>query len=76
MDADSIKIKHDVKSRITISSIGAVSGEGTRTHVQVLANSLVATILIYIHWFKIQQKTASGACWPWGVDLLTVGIVW
>jgi uncharacterized membrane protein len=39
------KVKHDVKSRLTISSTGARGGEGARTAVQVFANSLVASVL-------------------------------
>jgi uncharacterized membrane protein len=43
------KIKHDVKSRLTLSSTG---GEGARTHIQVLANSGVASVLVLLQLWR------------------------
>lgn len=40
------KYKHEIKKGLTVSS---ESGEGPRNHVQVLANSLIASILIVLH---------------------------
>jgi uncharacterized membrane protein len=74
--ADFSWIKHDVKSRLTLSSSGSSGGEGARTHIQVLANSAVASVLILLHYYKTQIREASSTCWPYGIDLLTVGIVW
>ncbi|KAI9757171.1 MAG: hypothetical protein M4579_003561 [Chaenotheca gracillima] len=74
------KIKHEVKQHLTLSSDGAQGGEGARTHVQVLANSLTASVLILLHAAQLRQQSKSGAnehasCWPYGGDLLVVGIV-
>ncbi|KAI9686209.1 MAG: hypothetical protein M1822_003864 [Bathelium mastoideum] len=69
------KVKHDVKARLTHSASGAAGGEGPRTHVQVLANSLVATILIALHTWKLAREPGRDACWPHGHDVLVVGIV-
>lgn len=73
------KVKHDVKSRLTHSSSGASGGEGARTHIQVLANSIVASILILLHYRKLAEKDraypAREHCWPYGEDVLVVGVV-
>ena len=76
-----MQVKHDVKVRLTHSSTGS-PGEGPRTHVQVLANSLVASILILLHtWqtYTAERHTTlqadRAACWPRGSDVLVVGIV-
>jgi len=71
------KVKHDVKARLTHSSTGAPGGsEGARTHVQVFANSIVASILILAHAYT---KDRVPVCWTgksWTPsDLLVVGIV-
>jgi uncharacterized protein (TIGR00297 family) len=65
------KVKHDVKSRLTLSSSGSPGGEGPRTSIQVLANSGVASLLILLSVWKGR----GGECWPYGGDLLLVGIV-
>ena len=71
------KVKKDVKARLTLSSGGGgEGGEGKRTHVQVLANTVVATVLIGLHTWKIWKGQGGGRCWPWGGDLEVVGIVW
>jgi len=73
------KVKHDVKAHLTQSSSGGSGGEGARTHVQVLANSVVASVLILAHYLQLRARESSGSasqqCWPYGGDLLVVGIV-
>lgn len=70
------KVKHDVKARLTQSSSGASGGEGARTHVQVLANSLVASILILLHVYQLSRSSPSKTeCWSPATDLPVVGIV-
>ena len=45
--------------------------------MQVLANSVVATILIVLHYRKLSLSNESNgnSCYPYGSDLLVVGIV-
>ncbi|KAF6230908.1 hypothetical protein HO173_010816 [Letharia columbiana] len=73
------KVKYDVKARLTLSSTGASGGEGARTHIQVLANSVVASILILLHYRQLNTRgkhdASGGECWAYGSDLLVVGIV-
>ncbi|PGH18464.1 hypothetical protein AJ79_00534 [Helicocarpus griseus UAMH5409] len=70
------KIKHDVKSRLTVSSSGSAGGEGPRTHVQVLANSVVASILILLDAWRLYQNPSESYCFlPHGRDIFMVGIV-
>ncbi|KAL8809460.1 MAG: hypothetical protein Q9223_006949 [Gallowayella weberi] len=73
------KVKHDVKARLTLSSSGSSGGESQRTHIQVLANSAVASVLILLHYRQLlardKSRTAGEACWPYGEDLLVIGIV-
>ncbi|KAJ9293250.1 hypothetical protein DTO271G3_7973 [Paecilomyces variotii] len=70
------KVKHDIKSQLTISSTGSSGGEGPRTHIQVLANSIIASILTQLH---SRQLAISGRdCFSKGThaaDLLMVGVV-
>ena len=72
-------MKHNVKAHLTISSTGSMGGEGPRTHIQVLANSVVASILILLHYQQLLARAKIGdagpGCWPFGEDLLVVGIV-
>jgi Integral membrane protein DUF92 len=68
------QVKHDVKARLTLSASGASGGEGARTHVQVLANSAVASVLILLHVWQL-SKSGVEECWGWKGDLLVVGIV-
>ena len=74
-----VKVKHDVKARLTLSSSGASGGEGSRTHIQVLANSVVASVLILLHYRQLLAReksiVPSQDCWPYGEDLLVIGIV-
>ena len=69
------KVKHDVKARLTLSSSGSPGGEGARTHVQVLANSGVATLLVLLSVLKFRAVSEKEACLGYGDDLLIVGIV-
>ncbi|CAI6240227.1 unnamed protein product [Periconia digitata] len=72
------KIKHDVKAKLTQSATGASGGEGPRNHIQVLANSLVASILILLHAWQLKKETSlseKDSCWPRGSHVLVVGIV-
>ncbi|KAL8690010.1 MAG: hypothetical protein Q9218_004443 [Villophora microphyllina] len=73
------KVKHDVKARLTLSSSGSAGGESRRTHIQVLANSLVASILILLHYRQLlardNGRDTSQGCWPYGSDLTVIGIV-
>ncbi|KAH8820861.1 integral membrane protein DUF92 [Xylogone sp. PMI_703] len=73
------KVKHDVKARLTLSASGSSGGEGARTHVQVLANSAVASVLSILHAYQLRQRERSGdslqECYSRPGDLLIVGIV-
>ncbi len=60
---------------MTLTSSGASGGEAPRNHNQVLANSCVASILILLHARRLSAQFSQGECWPWGGDLLVVGIV-
>src|SRR5699024_2122067 len=72
------QVKHDVKARLTLSATGTVgSAEDQRTHIQGLANSIVATVLIVLHarllgsgdsFFSFGRQTPAA-------DVLVVGIV-
>lgn len=79
-------IKEDVKSRLTVPSRGTSGGEGPRTHVQVLANSLMASVLTVLHARQLNTRAAAYAdtnapnpegslCFSWGGDLLVIGII-
>ncbi|KAK9486152.1 integral membrane protein DUF92-domain-containing protein [Lipomyces starkeyi] len=57
------KVKANIKRNLT-----AGGGEGPRNEIQVMANSLPATILILIHFF-----TKTTKCW--NSDVLAVGII-
>ena len=67
-------MKHDIKANLTLSSTGSSGGEGPRTQTQVLANSVVASLLIL---YQIYGTNADLKCLPLGgTDLvLTAGIV-
>ncbi|KAI2602905.1 integral membrane protein DUF92-domain-containing protein [Hypoxylon fragiforme] len=79
------KIKANVKAGLTLSSQGSGGGEGPRTHVQVLANSLMASILSLLHAYQLhlrreavlsQKQIPDGSfCYSWGGDLLVIGII-
>ncbi|KAF2869742.1 integral membrane protein DUF92-domain-containing protein [Massariosphaeria phaeospora] len=72
------KVKHDIKAKLTQSATGATGGEGARNHVQVLANSLTASILILLDTWKLAREGSysnEDSCWRRGSDVLVVGIV-
>ncbi|KAF4220689.1 hypothetical protein CNMCM8980_001644 [Aspergillus fumigatiaffinis] len=73
------KVKHEVKSRLTLSATGAEGGEAQRTHIQVLANSVVATVLVLLHtWVLVRDAKEEEECFSLGRragDVLVVGIV-
>ncbi|KAL4981008.1 integral membrane protein DUF92-domain-containing protein [Aspergillus desertorum] len=75
------KVKQDIKAQLTLSATGSHGGEGARTHVQVLANSIVATVLSLAHAWVLRNNKAGGPtteCFSSGrhaADLLVVGIV-
>ena len=67
-------------------SRGTSGGEGPRNHVQVLANSLTASIFSLLHTYQLhlrQQALAAAPrdpglgslCFSWGGDLLVIGII-
>lgn len=68
-----------MKATLTLASSGASGGEGPRSHIQVLANSAVASALILLHYRQLQIRgrhdKADDECWAYGSDLLVVGIV-
>ncbi|KAI9641965.1 hypothetical protein NHQ30_009834 [Ciborinia camelliae] len=74
------KIKHDVKAKLTMQSNGTSGGEEARTHMQVLSNSAVASVLTLMHAYQIYKRgnesgSSKEACYTWGGDLLVVGII-
>ncbi|KAM3503482.1 hypothetical protein MY11210_008696 [Beauveria gryllotalpidicola] len=80
------KIKKDIKAKLTLSATGASGAEGPRTHVQVFANSLVASVFSILHARQLRQRAAAYAdpiaanpsgsmCYSYGGDLLVVGII-
>lgn len=77
-------IKKDVKASLTVSATGSSGGEGPRTHVQVLANSLMGSILTLLHAYQLRKRrdaVVAGEfpqgtfCYSWGGDLLVIGII-
>ncbi|KAL4806277.1 integral membrane protein DUF92-domain-containing protein [Aspergillus unguis] len=73
------KVKHDIKAQLTLSATGSHGGEGARTHIQVLANSIVASVLCLAHAWALKNKSSDGnGCFSTGRsadDLLVVGII-
>ncbi|KAL6706468.1 hypothetical protein ACN47E_005407 [Coniothyrium glycines] len=72
------KVKHDIKAKLTQSAAGSAGGEGSRNHIQVIANSGVASILILLHLWQLRRYGSydnSDLCWKQGSDPLVVGIV-
>ncbi|KAL1839339.1 hypothetical protein VTJ49DRAFT_1635 [Mycothermus thermophilus] len=78
-------VKEQVKASLTLKSGGSSGGEGPRTHVQVFANSLVASILSLLHAYQLRLREQAllsspasdlgSLCFAWGGDLLVVGII-
>lgn len=82
-----LQVKENVKARLTIkASGGSPGGEGPRNHVQVLANSLTASLLTLLHANQLRARqqallaaphdeSAGSICFSWGGDLLVIGII-
>ncbi|KNB02180.1 hypothetical protein FOXG_05183 [Fusarium oxysporum f. sp. lycopersici 4287] len=81
-----LQIKEGIKANYTLRSKGTSGGEGPRTHVQVLANSSMASVLSVLHANQLRKREAAFAdpntpdptgslCFSWGGDLLVVGII-
>ncbi|AEO62273.1 8fd6427a-6aff-44f2-843f-de717a93ec0e [Thermothielavioides terrestris] len=82
-------VKENVKAGLTLKAGGTSGGEGPRTHVQVLANSLTASIFSLLHAYQLRSReqsllasaaagsagSAGSLCFSWGGDLLVVGII-
>ena len=78
------QVKERVKATLTVHARGTSGGEGPRTHVQVFANSLTATLLALLHTYHLGRDAAaasSPSCFSCGsgsgggADLLVVGII-
>ncbi|KAI1656005.1 integral membrane protein DUF92-domain-containing protein [Daldinia decipiens] len=79
------KIKANVKSGLTLHSRGSAGGEGPRTHIQVLANSLMASILTLMHAYQLRARRDTvvthreipegSFCYRWRGDVLVLGII-
>ncbi|KAJ4367646.1 hypothetical protein N0V83_007231 [Neocucurbitaria cava] len=72
------KVKHDIKAKLTQSATGAAGGEGSRNHIQVIANSGIASVLILLHYLQLRKEgryDKEDLCWSRGSDALVVGIV-
>jgi hypothetical protein len=72
------QVKHDIKAKLTQSATGSSGGEGARNHVQVIANSGVASVLILLHFCQLKKEgryNDKDLCWHKGSDALIVGVV-
>ncbi|KAF2832925.1 hypothetical protein CC86DRAFT_337927 [Ophiobolus disseminans] len=73
------KVKHDIKTKLTQSATGVSGGEGSRNHIQVIANSGVASVLILLHYWHLKRSGrydySADLCWERRNDVLVVGIV-
>ncbi|KAF3924607.1 hypothetical protein AA313_de0201680 [Arthrobotrys entomopaga] len=55
------KYKHSVKETLTLSSTNSGGGSSaTRTHIQVLSNSICASVLILAHYMLIRDDITAG----------------
>lgn len=70
-------VKQDFKATLTLSSTAAAGGEGPRTHVQVFANSLTASILTLLHAYQLSKRPDSSpaSCFAYPGDPLVIGII-
>lgn len=71
-------MKHAVKANLTLSATGSEGGEEQRTHNQVLANSIVASVLVLAHSYVLRDVPENERCFSFGknpADILAVGIV-
>lgn len=67
-----------MKARLTQSATGASGGEGARNHVQVIANSGIASVLILLHYWQLSKEgrfANNDLCFHKKSDVLVVGIV-
>ena len=80
----SLQVKENVKAGLTLKSGGYSAVEGPRSHVQVFANSLTASILSLLHAYQLRSRQqallaspdeAGSLCFAWGGDLLVIGII-
>jgi uncharacterized membrane protein len=73
------QVKHDIKANLTQSAIGASGGEGARNHIQVIANSGVASVLILLHYWQLRASGrydySKDLCWERRSDALVVGAI-
>ncbi|KAL2159120.1 hypothetical protein VTH06DRAFT_2879 [Thermothelomyces fergusii] len=78
-------VKESVKANLTLKAGGTSGGEGPRTHVQVFANSLTASIFSLLHAYQLRSRQrallnspsgdSGSLCFAWGGDLLVIGII-
>ncbi|KAK5661291.1 hypothetical protein OQA88_11186 [Cercophora sp. LCS_1] len=83
-------VKENVKASLTLHSRGSSGGEGPRTHVQVFANSLTASLFSLLHAYQLHARKQAllaghpgstsdqhpgSICFNWGGDLLVIGII-
>lgn len=68
-----------MKAKLTQSATGASGGEGARNHIQVIANSGIASVLILLHYWQLKKEgrlESKGLCFNRNKsDVLVVGIV-
>lgn len=59
------KVKADVKARLTLNNTnGGGAGGETRTHVQVVANSGVASVLVLLYLYHSWKNKGGNTCVP------------
>ncbi|KAH6844965.1 integral membrane protein DUF92-domain-containing protein [Chaetomium sp. MPI-CAGE-AT-0009] len=79
-------VKENIKANLTLKSRGGSGAEGPRNHVQVLANSLTASLFSLLHAYQLRSREqallaspgsndAGSLCFAWGGDLLVIGII-
>ncbi|EAQ92301.1 hypothetical protein CHGG_00536 [Chaetomium globosum CBS 148.51] len=78
-------VKENIKANLTLKSSGGSGAEGPRNHVQVLANSLTASLFSLLHAYQLRSREqalltsggndAGSLCFAWGGDLLVIGII-
>ena len=67
-----------MKAKLTQSASGASGGEGPRNHIQVIANSGVASVLILLHYWQLKNEgrlESEALCFQKKSDVLVVGVV-
>lgn len=72
-------MKHEIKAKLTHSSSGSSGGEGPRNHVQVLANSFNASVMILLHAWTLSKRAEKNYCLSYKSfpveDILVFGII-